>query len=206
VGHAIDARASKRCRRCSALQPNLAQRAPGSCFDSRPAGGRTRSIPMGLGLRCAGGRTIMDLSGGDTPWPAGRTRVAVQSGYTADRVWGSRFLRPARPGTGPGPLPSSASSAADGLYPSPRTPLLITAHRSLGTIRRDQDSAARNAPRCAHWSPGRLSPRGLDALAPPCAGGELRAATTERTSSRGRFRHAFHAHALRARCGSVLRT
>lgn len=58
------------------------------------------------------------------------------------------------------PLPPPASSTADGLRPSPRTPLLITAHRSLGTIRRDQDSAARNAPRCAHWSPGRLSPRG----------------------------------------------
>jgi len=34
----------------------------------------------------------MDLSGGDTPWPAGRTRMAMQSGYTADRVWGSRSL------------------------------------------------------------------------------------------------------------------
>jgi hypothetical protein len=109
------------------------------------------------------------LTGGDTPWPAGRTRVTMQSGYIAGRVWGSRCWT-GSPACARGPLPTSASSAAAGLYPSPRTPLLITAHRSLETIRRDQDSAARNAPRCAHWSPECLSPLGLETmrqLAPP---------------------------------------
>jgi hypothetical protein len=130
----------------------------------------------------------------------------MQSGCTADRVWGSRSMS------------GGHGRAAPGRYRQPRLPWPAIFTPRLGhpcssrriapegAIRRDQDSAARNAPRCVHWSPGRLSPRGLDALAPPCAGGELRAATTERTSSRGRFRHVFHAHALRARHASVFRT
>jgi hypothetical protein len=59
----------------------------------------------------------------------------------------------------------------------------------FGTIRRDQDSAARNAPRCVHWSPGRLSPLGLGTRRRIAPRGEPRAATTERASPRGRFRH-----------------
>jgi hypothetical protein len=68
------------------------RRAPCSCCDSRPAGGRTRSLVAIPFLRCASGGIVSELSGGDTPWPAGRTRVTMQSGYIADRVWGSRFI------------------------------------------------------------------------------------------------------------------
>jgi hypothetical protein len=94
----MDARVGYRCScteemspmSCFATKPS--QRAPGSCCDSRPAGGRTHSLRDELFSRCACGRHTVDLAGGDTPWPAGRTRVTVQSGYTADRVWGSRYM------------------------------------------------------------------------------------------------------------------
>jgi hypothetical protein len=182
------------------------RRAPCSCCDSRPAGGRTRSLVAIPFLRCASGGIVSELSGGDTPWPAGRTRVTMQSGYIADRVWGSRFITGGRGCLARAAIASCIFWSWRPLPLATDTPAHHGASFLLGTIRRDQDSAPRNAPRRAHWSPGRLSPLGLGPRRRIAPRGEPRAATTERASPRGRFRHAFHAHALRARCDSVLRT